>query len=466
MPAAVRRLLGLLIVLSAIPLALSTPWAKSLVFERAIAWARGRFGVDIRASRFDYRLFSLSVSAEDLTIADAATPQQPVLHAARLDVDLAGSALGGRLAFDGIAARDVRLAIDTTARQPRQEGTAQAGPVTLPPFSIDRLDLEHVDFQLTDDDFRVNARDITASLAGFRRADELSGTLTAAGGVEVSFDTDAIRVTFDRAEARVALENRSSVRTSLTASSAVGNVTATGRVPFSLDAPLDLDYEGGVVLERLRDWWTDAPEWNGRPRVTGRVTGALRSPSAAFHVEGRDLAWSALQSATMDASGGVSVRGLDVTSLSAASRGASLSGNGHLAFRSTDRSEFSGRWTGVGFDVIASLFDRSFVAASPSFTDGTASITWPGLRPDITEVEGRAEASARARAPDQMAAARLEASAGEGRWRFGYRQLLDGGTSALVNGTVAVDGRHFARLFGPGIGSASTPPTSATPSRS
>ncbi len=445
MPAAVRRLLGLLIVLSAIPLALSTPWAKSLVFERAIAWARGRFGVDIRASRFDYRLFSLSVSAEDLTIADAATPQQPVLHAARLDVDLAGSALGGRLAFDGIAARDVRLAIDTTARQPRQEGTAQAGPVTLPPFSIDRLDLEHVDFQLTDDDFRVNARDITASLAGFRRADELSGTLTAAGGVEVSFDTDAIRVTFDRAEARVALENRSSVRTSLTASSAVGKVTATGRVPFSLDAPLDLDYEGGVVLERLRDWWTDAPEWNGRPRVTGRVTGALRSPSAAFHVEGRDLAWSALQSATMDASGGVSVRGLDVASLSAASRGASLSGNGHLAFRSTDRSEFSGRWTGVGFDVIASLFDRSFVAASPSFTNGTASITWPGLRPDITEVQGRAEASARARAPDQMAAARLEASAGEGRWRFGYRQLLDGGTSALVNGTVAVDGRHFAR---------------------
>ena len=84
------------------------------------------------SSRLDYRLFSLSVSAEDLTIADAATPQQPVLHAARLDVDLAGSALGGRLAFDGIAARDVRLAIDTTARQPRRGDEAQARPAHCP----------------------------------------------------------------------------------------------------------------------------------------------------------------------------------------------------------------------------------------------------------------------------------------------------------------------------------------------
>ncbi len=142
-----RFLAGLLIALLTIPLALSSPWAEALVFERATAWARGRYGIEIRAAAFDYRLTSLGARLSEVTVAARATPDRPFLRIAELDLDLAASALRGRLNFDGIRARHATIVLDPTTRPtgtvpaPTQPGTG----ATLPPFEVGVLQVEDLD---------------------------------------------------------------------------------------------------------------------------------------------------------------------------------------------------------------------------------------------------------------------------------------------------------------------------------
>ena len=72
-----RLLAGATVVLLATLLALTTPWARSVVLDQASAWVSGRFNIDIRAARLDYRLASLAFTLEDVVVTDRAATGQP-----------------------------------------------------------------------------------------------------------------------------------------------------------------------------------------------------------------------------------------------------------------------------------------------------------------------------------------------------------------------------------------------------
>ncbi len=119
---AVRLLAGVTVVLLATLLALTTPWARSMLLDQASAWASSRFGVNIRAARLDYRLTSLSLTLEDVAIADRAAAGQPFFRAERVEIDLAASALRGRLNVDRIHLLRPIVVLDATTRPGQRRG--------------------------------------------------------------------------------------------------------------------------------------------------------------------------------------------------------------------------------------------------------------------------------------------------------------------------------------------------------
>ena len=442
---AARLLAGVVVVLIVLLLALSTPWAKAVVFDRATAWARSQFGVHIRAATFDYSILPLHVFAEGLSVAGAASPDQPMARVGRLDVDLAASALRGRLDFDSIRLRDARFVFDATTRRsgPASRPAAGRPEMQLPPFSIDRLQVENLDLSVGDEDVRLDVRRLAADLRGFRRMGELGGTISAKGGIEVSFETDAIRIVLNSAEARVELEDRSRVRSWLSGTSPVAEVRATGSVPLSLDGLLDAQYDGNLRLEEFSRWWSASPKWTGTAAIAGRVSGPLRSPVASFRVNGRDLAWSALPPATLDSGGHVSSSGLVVESFDLATPEGSMAGHGTLAFRESERSAFEARWDRVAAPLIARLFSRTLAARSPIALSGTATLGWNGVTPRPGSVDGRVSATATAE-PEASARGALTAEGRDGRWHIAYRQSLAGQAAALASAEVAIDEADIA----------------------
>ncbi|MDH4066032.1 MAG: AsmA family protein, partial [Acidobacteriota bacterium] len=289
---AVRLLAGLFIVLLAIPVALSTPWVKAWLFERATSWARGRYGVEIRAARFDYRLASLALRVDDLTVAHPETPDRPFIRIAQLDVDLAASALRGRLDFDAIRVQNPSLTFDSTTRSvPSAAAPAPpgAGGTTLPSFSVGALDVQDLDLIYGDvGSTRVVVRRLSTSFRG-RGPSGLEGELAVAGGVAVSFGTEAMQTAFDRVDGRIVLDEGALTVGSMTASSPFGQVRAEGTVPLDGLGSLDLRYDAIADLERFGEMWRDLPAWTGRASARGAVRGTLQYPDASFEVVSTDL---------------------------------------------------------------------------------------------------------------------------------------------------------------------------------
>ncbi len=436
---AIRFIAGLLLGILVIALGLSTPWAKAVIFERATAWARSRHGLDIRAARFDYRLRSLSVTAEGLTVAELSTPRRPIVRAAHVGLDFAASALRGRLDLDSVRLQDVQIVVDSTTIRPR--ATARAAGSPLPPFSIGAAHVDDLDLDVAmgdQDEVRLVVRGISSTLQG-RGPSTLHGEITAIGGVVVSPGSDAIRVVFDRAGARVALDHHGRVTGSLTASSSVGELRAEGSVPLALDEALDLRYEGDADLEQFHRWWRDAPDWTGRAHLRGDVRGPMRSPDVFYTVSSTDLTWRSLSPAALDASGRVSKRGLVAETFALSSSEATLQGRGTLAFHADQPSEFSARWTNVGADLVAGLFSRALAHQSRTALSGSAQLAWNGLTPRLGTIAGHVDATAATAAPDDTASGRIAADGRAGRWQIDYRQALDGDAAAALRADVDVD---------------------------
>ena len=304
-----RLIAGFGIVLLAIPLVLSTPWVKSIVLEQASTWAGGRFGVDVRAARLDYRLTSLTFVLDDVAVAGPATPDRPFIRIAHAEIDLAASALRGRLDFDRIRLLQPSVVLDATTRPGRpaaaREPSPGATPTPFPLFEVGSLEIEGLDVVVSDeDDLRVAVHQITSTLHG-RGPQRLEGEITAAGGVDVTFGTDVVHVAFDRAKARIVVDgSRRIVTGALTAFSQVSELRAEGDVPLDRVGNLNLRYDATGQLGELRTLVANAPEdWTGRATLQGQVRGVLARPEATFAVKSADLDWPPLANATLDAAG-------------------------------------------------------------------------------------------------------------------------------------------------------------------
>ena len=416
------------------------------MFERATAWARGRYGIEIRAAAFDYRLTSLGARLSDVTVAARETPARPFLRIAELDLNLAASALRGRLNFDGIRVRHATIVLDQTTRPtgtvpaPTQPGTA----TTLPPFEVGVLQVEDLDLTLGGDDgTRLVVRQLSTLLSG-REPGRLEGDIDVAGGIDVSFGTEAVRVAFDRAEARIVVHEGARAVGALTAFSPVGQLRIEGTAPLDAGGSFDLRYDATAQLEQSRRWWRDAPDWTGRAAVRGEVHGPRQFPEASFAVRSTDFAWSSLRPATVDAAGRVSTKDLALDAFSVTSRRATLEGRGRLAFADSERSDLAGRWKNIGTGVIAELLSLSTTPASRTALSGSATLGWSGPRPMAATIGGHLDATAAAASPDDAAIGTLVADGRSGHWTIDYRQSLAGSTRATFQGRVDLDEAELA----------------------
>ena len=437
-------------MLLAIPLALSTPWAKSAVLGAATAWARSRFGVEIRAARLDYRLTSLAVRLDEVAVADPATTDRPFLTIAQLDLDLAASALRGRLDFERIRVQRPRVVLDsTTLPSPRAtgRGTPDSTPSAIPAFEIGAFEIQDLDLAAGDNSAtRVVVRQLTTTLYG-RGSQRLDGDVVAVGGVGLSFGTAAIQLAFDRVEARVVVDGgRRTIGGALSAHSPVAEVRVEGDIPLDGSPGLDLRYELEGQVAQLGRWWPDTPDLRGRATARGQIRGALQSPEASFEAGSPDFAWFSLAPATLAASGRVSATAVEFDAFSLASRQGAIDGRGRLAFDDAERSAVNGRWRNLSSDAAADVLALPAGAVPDAVVSGSAALSWQGLRPAVHQLEGRLEATASARAPDDAAAVGAMVAEGrDGRWRLGYRQALDGVTRASLESVVVVDADRLAR---------------------
>ena len=225
----VRLLAGLSIVAVAIPAGLSTPWVKGIVFERIAAAVRARYGLELRAERFDYRMMTLTASAAGASVLDPRAPDRPVIEADSVTVDLGRAILRGRLDVDSLRIGHLRVGLGArTLAALRDRPVAGNGD----PPSIGRLEIDRLDLLIErDDGTRVSAESATVTLA--RREDGTLAGRIAVGAI--AFGNDRAQVKFERAEAHVAVEDAARVVGAAEAVSEVGTVRIDGTIPFDRD---------------------------------------------------------------------------------------------------------------------------------------------------------------------------------------------------------------------------------------
>ena len=341
------------------------------------------------------------------------------------------------------------VVLDSTTRPSRPAGgqaAPDATPAAVPAFEIGVLEIVDLDLVAGDSTAtRVVVRQLTSTFHG-RGSQRLDGDVVAAGGVDLSFPSAAIQVAFDRVEARVGVDGgRRTVSGSLSAHSPVADVRAEGDVPLDAARGLDLRYEAAGQVAELGRWWPDTPDLRGRATVRGRIRGALQAPEASFEAGSPDLAWSSLAPATLSASGRVSLADFELDAFSLVSVQGAIDGRGRLAFDDADRSDLNGKWRNLSSDVVADVLALPAGALPHAVMSGSATLAWPGLQPAVHRLEGRLEATATARAPDDTAVGALVAEGRTGRWRLGYRQALDDHTRASLDSVVVVDADRFAQ---------------------
>ncbi len=306
------------------------------------------------------------------------------------------------------------------------------------------LQVEDLDLTLGGDDgTRVVVRQLSTLLSG-REPGRLEGDIDVAGGIDVSFGTEAVRVAFDRAEARIVVHEGARAVGTLTAFSPVGQLRIEGTAPLDARGSFDLRYDATAQLEQSRRWWRDAPDWTGRAAVRGEVHGPRQFPEASFAVTSTDFAWSSLRPATVDAAGRVSTKDLALDAFSVTSRRATLEGRGRLAFADSERSDLTGRWKNIDTGVIAESLSLSTTPASRTALSGSAALGWSGPRPMAATIEGHLDATAAAASPDDAAIGTLVADGRSGRWTIDYRQSLAGSTRATFQGRVDLDEAELA----------------------
>ncbi len=315
--------------------------------------------------------------------------------------------------------------------------SAGKGPTDFPAFEVGTLEVEGLDFTAGDvQDTRVVVRQVNSTLHG-RGSRQLEGELAALGGVDLSFETDDVRLVFDRAQARIVLDAGQRLITgALTASSPVANLRAEGNLGLGRGAEYDLRYDAEGRLEQLGRWWQGSPDWQGPVTLQGQVRGPLKRPEATIAAKGTDLRWATLQRAALDATGQVSIEGLVLNALSLTSPQGGLQGSGRFTFRQQGQSEVDARWRDVDGTVITGLVPLKAGVLPRAHLSGSATLVWSGRLPTAATTGGKLETTAIAVAPETNATAALVANGRAGRWQVNVQQTLDGIADAALDGVV------------------------------
>jgi outer membrane protein assembly complex protein YaeT len=447
---ALLAVVALLLVLVAL---VHTPPVKRLALERVIRFLASQ-GIDARIDRLDYNIPGLSARATGLSLAASHRPDEPFFEARDVHAVLPWSVVLGRFSLDRVDVSEAHLRLVRDAdghwNLPRTEREREREGLTR--LDIRRLSIRDFDATIEDHqgDFVVGVEGFTADLREERLGDGLSGPISAAGLVRVTFGERTIavdhlvgQITYDgrdvqftpvrfdvlaevqereagtrpgQAEGRVGRTRR--VEDAPGRAAELGRVELRGRLAsvFARQT-MDAAMTGTVDLSPLVRWLDIGTPAAGEVAWSGRVEGPLGELRITADFESERVAYGPLHDVAVRGTAEYTDDVAEVTDVVARLAGGTARGQARFAFGDpATRTELDVTWSDLRAQQVAAMaggFDGRIAA----LLDGRARLRFTGS--DWRTLQGRLENRSRpGGAPGVEVSGQVDATFAGGQWRL------------------------------------------------
>ena len=427
---------ALLAAILHLPSVQAEAWAGRIVSRVA-----STLGLDVRVDCVSYNLFTLAFNLKGLRLSSPARPDQPVLTAGLVRVDVAwASALYG-LRLDSIEVHQAVLrVVGATGGQPA------AGPLVLPTANIGRVVLDDVRLAgaFGGEDGKRDAVDLpglSGTLASNRQGG-LTGTVSAAAGGTVRAGPVTINLTELRTTAVV--RPREVTIKAFRARFPGGQTLVSGRVPLGPgDSRLNLDIDGrfdvGILTRALPAPW----HTTGQLHVSGRLSGTLADPQLAVDVSDATLTHQRVGAVVVAGRAEVSGERLHVTGVDARVFGGRVTGEARIALGGGNRDDgVTFAWHGVDVARVLASLGWTGSPRIGATLDGQASIDGHLLSPASWSVTAGSR-FARTAAPAALPVdGRIQLTSADRRWSLDVIEAATGGLrlSGRLSGALGPEG--------------------------
>jgi hypothetical protein len=346
-----RRLVRVVIAAAAVLLAfvilIHTPPFRAFVLRYAIRTVQDRYGIQIAASRLDYNLASLHLTLTDVRASASGDPL-PFFEAARVDVDLARSALVGDVAFRQIAATGAHITVlrraDGRTNLPRSAGdntepaALRVARLFAPAAKVDVRD-EQGNLALAIPDFTI---DVTAS----------GGRLALGMPARISYGSNATDVS--RLAGGASFDGRDLHLTRVQAMTREGVAQVDGVVRLLRGEPgVDLQVSSTINLRQAARWGMDVQQAPaGTVALSGQVSGPFSGLSAHLTVTSDSVTWSRLQASDVRARVALTPDRLSIDDATLRTAGGRVTMQGFMPFDRSQQSELHASWSGIDVNAL------------------------------------------------------------------------------------------------------------------
>jgi outer membrane protein assembly factor BamA len=426
-----------LLILLVLASSLARPWIAGYALQRAADALREFCDCELRASRADFALTSLAFTLDDVTIVLRSAPEQSLVVADRLSVDLGAAALGGGLVFDRIELVNPKLSWTQDPRYDRDRGRAPPSPA---PITVGRLDVVGLDADITTSaSVRLIVRGLAASMSG-TGPNRLAGAIRVERGVRLEMEGGA--ASLDEVISELAIEDDTLIVRSLIARSQSTEIRLDGRLAFAEAGGYDLRYSGRLDLGALHT----SPAVTGRVALTGIISGALSSPTATVDVTAEDLDWSAIAKGRFTGAGRIAASALLLDTFSLRADGIEATGRGRLSLADgMAQSHVIAEWRSPGLRAFAALVDIAPTTLPILPASGSIDLRWDGAVPALATLAGALSIDVR-----EAGSGHLAVKGDTGRWALEYQHTLADSARAAVRleSTLDTDDLLRSRLTG------------------
>lgn len=417
----------------------------SFVQVRVARWATSQLlsqGIVLTTGAFSYNLATFSVHVENLVASTTTDTQHPFLQAARLDVTVPRSIIGGRLALSSLTGDGVRVVLlrrpDGSTNLPSNDG---AGPSSLPSqVPIGTLALSNVSVVWRDEVLDTSADAGLLSINLGPASGGAGGTLTfgrpatlRAGDHETTIAADA-RFTWNGSRLSFDALRLQAPEATLSAAGSIGLLTA-GR-------PIEIDATGTVDLDRVTAWFALSPRPRGRVAFRARATGRAADLITDITLTSPNLAWQGLANVSADASVHIGGNAMDIGPITVRALGGSATGRGRVALSpgapGAERATATIDWRDMDVAALLAGLNQPAPVRVGTRVDGHADAAWTAW---TTEgLTGALKATTRSAARDNALGlgGTLTLNAHAGQWQGAIDQWLDR--------AVHIEGRADGRL--------------------
>ncbi|MGE3511987.1 MAG: translocation/assembly module TamB domain-containing protein, partial [Vicinamibacterales bacterium] len=316
-----------------------TPPARAAVL-RTLVRQLGQMGVELRAARLQYNLFTLRATVDQVEAAATATPDDPFLAAERVTVDVPWrSVLRGSLALQSLEVFSPRVTVhrqdDGLLNLPplQPEDDATGSNTAADPFSIGRLVVRDFDARYIDEPGVVDVE-----VAGFTLELEpqsalealVAGRFAASDGVSIRVGEQTTKIV--RLDGRLAFDGATLLLDDTVLEAPEGELLLEGRVGlFTAQPAIDLTFSGELSLDEVARWMAVDSTPTGRLTFDGRASGPPDDPQVALRLAGDNLAWLDMD-VSLRASGVGNASGTAIETLTVQVAGGSVDADAAVQF--------------------------------------------------------------------------------------------------------------------------------------